>query len=109
MARHARLLADHLGENLAMRDFRKHTAWYFTGYPVGGEMRGRFGMVSSLAELDDLIAMLDPTTTIVPGGERIRRGHTNGPIRVALPEHYLDHLDDTVVPDDDAAMAVSGG
>jgi nifR3 family TIM-barrel protein len=109
MARHAALLAQHLGENLALRDFRKHTAWYMTGYPVGGEMRGRFGMVSSLAELDDLIAMLDPTTTIVPGGERIRRGHTNGPIRVALPEHYLDHLDDTVVPDDDAAMAVSGG
>jgi len=109
MARHAALLAQHLGENLALRDFRKHTAWYMTGYPVGGEMRGRFGMVSSLAELDDLITMLDPTTTIVPGGERIRRGHTNGPIRVALPEHYLDHLDDTVVPDDDAAMAVSGG
>ena len=109
MAAHARLLADHLGENLALRDFRKHTAWYMTGYPVGGEMRGRFGMVSSLAELDDLIAMLDPTTEIVPGGERIRRGHTNGPIRVALPDGYLDRLDDTVVPDDDSAMAVSGG
>ncbi|MEY4339789.1 MAG: tRNA-dihydrouridine synthase [Actinomycetota bacterium] len=109
MAAHAHLLALHLGENLALRDFRKHTAWYMTGYPVGGEMRGRFGMVSSLAELDDLIAMLDPTTAIVPGGERIRRGHTNGPIRVALPDGYLDRLDDTVVPDDDSAMAVSGG
>ena len=109
MASHARLLAVHLGENLALRDFRKHTAWYMTGYPVGGEMRGRFGMVSSLAELDDLIAMLDPTTEIVPGGERIRRGHTNGPIRVALPDGYLDRLDDIVVPDDDSAMAVSGG
>ena len=109
MARHARLLAEHLGENLAMRDFRKHTAWYFTGYPVGGEMRGRFSMVSTLAELDDLIAALDPTIEIVPGGERIRRGHTNGPIRVALPEHYLDHLDDDTIPDDDAVMALSGG
>jgi nifR3 family TIM-barrel protein len=109
MSRHARLLVDHLGEGLAMRDFRKHTAWYFTGYPVGGEMRGRFGMVSSLAELDDLVAQLDPDTVIVPGGERIRRGHTNGPIRVALPHGYLDHLDDESVPDDDAVMAVSGG
>jgi nifR3 family TIM-barrel protein len=109
MARHARLLAGHLGEELAMRDFRKHTAWYFTGYPVGGEMRGRFGMVASLAELDDLVAMLDPSTVIVPGGERIRRGHTNGPIRVALPAGYLDHLDDDAVPDDDSVMAVSGG
>jgi hypothetical protein len=66
-------------------------------------------MVSTLGELHDLIGMLDPATVIVPGGERIRRGHTNGPIRVALPEHYLDHLDDDAVPDDDAVMAVSGG
>ena len=109
MARHARLLSEHLGEHHALRDFRKHTAWYLTGYPVGGEARGRFGMVSSLAELDDLIGALDPTTIVVPGGDRIRRGHTNGPIRVALPERYLETLDDDVVPDDDAAMAVSGG
>jgi hypothetical protein len=109
MTRHASLLAGHLTEPLALRDFRKHTAWYFTGYPIGGEMRGRFGMVSSLAELADLVAQLDPTMVIVPGGERIRRGHTNGPIRVALPHGYLEHLDDDVVPNDDAVMAVSGG
>ena len=65
-------------------------------------------MVSTLAELEDLIALLDPTTALVPGGERIRRGHTNGPIRVALPEGYLDHLDDLTVPDDEAEMAVVG-
>ena len=109
MVRHARLLVGHLGEAHAMRDFRKHTAWYFTGYPAGGEMRGRFGMVSSLAELDDLVAQLDPSIEIVPGGERIRRGHTNGPIRVVLPYGYLDRLDDDVVPDDNAVMALSGG
>ena len=109
MARHARLLAQHLGEHLAMRDFRKHTSWYFTGYPVGPDVRRRFSQVSSLAELDDMIAELDMSLNIVVGGERIRRGHTNGPIRVALPAGYLDHLDDTSVPDDDAEMAVSGG
>lgn len=109
MARHARLLVDHLGADLALRDFRKHTAWYMTGYPVGGEMRRRLAMVSTLDELDDLVALLDPSSEIVEGGERIRRGHTNGPIRVALPEGYLDHLDDDAVPDDDAVMAVSGG
>ena len=109
MGRHARLLGEHLGENLAMRDFRKHTSWYFTGYPVGPEVRRRFSQVETLAQLDDMIAELDRTVSIVPGGERIRRGHTNGPIRVALPAGYLDHLDDTAVPDDDAAMAVSGG
>ena len=113
MAAHARLLvthhAGHGGENLAMRDFRKHTSWYLTGYPVGGDVRRRFSNVSTLMELDDLIATLDPTTTLVEGGERIRRGHTNGPIRVALPDGYLQHLDDLTVPDDAAEMAVSGG
>lgn len=109
MARHARLLTDHLGESLAMRDFRKHTSWYLTGYPVGGETRRRFANVSTLAELDDLIAVLDPAIRLVEGGERIRRGHTNGPIRVALPGGYLDHLDDLTVPDDAHVMALSGG
>ena len=109
MARHAHLLAGHLGENLAMRDFRKHTSWYLTGYPVGGEARRRFANISTLAELEDLIAPLDPAVALVAGGERIRRGHTNGPIRVALPDGYLDHLDDVVVPDDSQVMALSGG
>jgi nifR3 family TIM-barrel protein len=109
MARHAHLLAGHLGENLAMRDFRKHTSWYLTGYPVGGEVRRRFANISTLAELEDLIAALDPTIALVAGGERIRRGHTNGPIRVALPDGYLDHLDDVTVPDDSHVMALSGG
>lgn len=109
MHEHAALLLDHLGPQVAMRDFRKHTSWYLTGYPVGGEMRGRFAMISTLTELEDLIALVDPTMTIVPGGERIRRGHTNGPIRVALPEGYLDQLDDVTVPDDEHAMSISGG
>ena len=33
-------------------DLRKHMAWYFKGFPVGGELRRRLAMVSSLAELD---------------------------------------------------------
>ena len=72
-------------------------------------MRKRFSGVSTYSELEDMIAALDPTTRIVEGGERIRRGHTNGPIRVALPAGYLDHLDDLTVPDDADVMALSGG
>ena len=109
MADHCRLLAEHLGEDHAVRDFRKHTSWYLTGYPVGGEARGNFSKINSIAELDHLIAALDPTLVVVPGGERIRRGHTNGPIRVILPEGYLDDLDDATPPDDGHVMALSGG
>lgn len=109
MADHCRLMAELLGEDNAVRDFRKHTSWYLTGYPVGGEARGRFSQIGSLAELDDLLGALDPTLVVVPGGERIRRGHTNGPIRVMLPEGFLDDLDDTTPPDDSHVMALSGG
>jgi nifR3 family TIM-barrel protein len=115
MVRHARLLVDHLGENHAMRDFRKHTGWYMSGYPVGPEIRRRFSMVKSLMELDDIVADLDPAAQIVAGGERIKRGHTNGPIKVSLPDGWLDGhrrdelLDDLTVPDDDHVMALSGG
>jgi len=113
MAGHARLLAehyaDHGGEGFAMRDFRKHTAWYMSGYPVGPEVRRRLSQISSLAELDGILGELDPALALVEGGERIKRGHTNGPIKVALPEHYLDDRDALIVPDDHDVMALSGG
>jgi nifR3 family TIM-barrel protein len=110
MAEHARALVEHEGEEgLALRSFRKHTAWSLTGYPVGGEGRRRLSQVSSLVELDDLLAGLDPALTVVPGGERIRRGHTNGPIRVALPDGFLDDPTDQSVPDETDVLALSGG
>jgi nifR3 family TIM-barrel protein len=119
MADHARLLADLMGEGHAMRDFRKHTGWYMSGYPVGPGIRRRFSMATSLAELDDILADVvtrcGPDTGVVAGGERIKRGHTNGPIRVALPDGWLDGqirstLDgDVSVPDDADVMALSGG
>ena len=64
---------------------------------------------------DDIIATLDSAAEIVEGGERIKRGHTNGPIKVAVPAGWLDAtaretLDtDVTVPDDGDVMALSGG
>jgi nifR3 family TIM-barrel protein len=119
MAEHARGLAEHLGEDHAMRDFRKHTGWYMSGYPIGSEFRRRFSMVKSLAELDDILAGVIDTcgasTSIVEGGERIKRGHTRGPTKVSIPDGWLDGQQrealatDLTVPDDDQAMAMSGG
>jgi nifR3 family TIM-barrel protein len=119
MGRHARLLVDHYagfgGEEYALRDFRKHTSWYLSGYPVGPAARRELSQVSSLAELDDRLGRLDRATAIVEGGERIRRGHTNGPIKVALPDGYLDPAADDagslreLVPDDAGVMLLSGG
>ena len=118
MAEHVRLLSAHFGTDdsgvdRGVRDFRKHTSWYLTGFPVGGEMRARLATSSTVTEVDDLLGELvdkhGRDLSVVEGGERIRRGKTNGPIRVVLPDGYLTRLDDLTVPDDDDVMALSGG
>lgn len=118
MKEHVRLLDEHFGSDASgsrrgVRDFRKHVSWYLTGYPVGGEIRRRLAVAHSVVEVDDLLDSLIEShgedLAVVPDGERLRRGKTSGPIRVALPDGYRDRLDDQVVPDDDDVMAFSGG
>ena len=69
MRRHAQLLGQHLGADKGIRDMRKHIAWYLKGFPVGPELRRRFGLVGSLDELDELLAQLDHDGA-VPGRRR---------------------------------------
>src|SRR5262249_8342098 len=85
MRRHAQLLAEWLGEREGCTDFRKHVAWYLKGFPVGSELRRALAMISSLAELDDLLGKLDPA---VPYPHEVLgqpRGRTSAPHAVALP------------------------
>lgn len=106
---HAQGLMRIMGPDFGIRNFRKHCGWYLTGYPVGSEVRRSFSSVSSLEQLRDISAKLDRTMKVVDGGERLARGHTNGPIKVVLPDGYLDNRDDMTVPDDGREMALSGG
>jgi nifR3 family TIM-barrel protein len=106
---HAELLADWFGPGRGPIELRKHAGWYLTGYPVGPALRRRFAQVGSLGELDDLLARLDPDGALSPGAQRIPRGHTNGPISIALPDGYLDDLDDTTPPLDAGRAALTGG
>ena len=109
MLEHAQGLMSIMGPDHGIRNFRKHAGWYMTGYPVGSDARRAFATVSTFDELATLTSRLDRSMTLVPGGERITRGHTNGPIKVVLPENYLENRDDMTVPDDDKVVALSGG
>ncbi len=109
MLEHADALERHCPPGRGIREFRKHAGWYLTGYPVGGEARRRFAEVASIDELRALAEVQDRAARLVPGGERFARGHTNGPIRVALPEGYLERLDDLTVPDEAVLAHMSGG
>jgi nifR3 family TIM-barrel protein len=109
MRRHAELLVEWLAdEPHGCADFRKHVAWYLKGFPVGGELRRRLAMVSSLAELDDLLGKLDPTEPFPVAVLGVPRGRTNAPGRVALPDGWLADRDVDAVPEG-AELDDSGG
>ncbi|WP_344653167.1 tRNA dihydrouridine synthase DusB [Cryptosporangium japonicum] len=108
MRRHAELLAEWKGEAWGLPDFRKHVAWYLKGYPVGSTIRRELGMVSTLAELDDLLAKLDPAAPFPATEIGEPRGRTTGARRVVLPEGWLDDPDALTAPTD-AELDVSGG
>lgn len=99
MAEHARLLVEHVGdERFALRDFRKHTGWYLTGFPAGGVMRRNLAMVGSLAELDELLGQLDGAARLPAGHESLPRGHSHGPKEVSLPDRWMETRDDPTPP-----------
>ena len=53
--RHARMQIEFKGEYLGIREMRKHTAWYMTGYPNASKLRGLVNQVETYAQLDDLL------------------------------------------------------
>jgi nifR3 family TIM-barrel protein len=88
--RHAELLVDFYEDELrGCRDIRKHAGWYFKGYPVGGEMRGRFTQVNTLADIDALISELDLTAPYPGEGVEGPRGRSGRARRAVLPDGWL--------------------
>lgn len=89
--RHAVLLSEYFeDEGRGVRDLRKHVAWYFKGYPVGGRMRHRLATMESLADLDEKLAELDwsvPYPGAAVEGPRGRAGHER---RAHVPEGWMD-------------------
>nr|WP_148256618.1 tRNA dihydrouridine synthase DusB [Kribbella flavida] len=110
MRRHGELLADLMGEQRGLRDFRKHVPWYLKGFPAGGELRAALGMVDSLARLDELLAQLDPTAPFPVAELGAPRGRQGSPRdHVVLPHGWLDDTDGLNRDLADAEIGVSGG
>ena len=108
MATHASFLCDTFGDEHGIRQFRKHTSWYLTGFPVGPEVRRMMATIATPEELTRILDRLDGAVPFPPGASRMARGHTNGPRPVHLPAGWLDTVDDPTPPEGGEEL-VSGG
>jgi nifR3 family TIM-barrel protein len=110
MRRHAELLCEHMGEERGCKEFRKHVTWYLKGFAAGGRMRQSLGLVSSLADLDRLLAELDPDEPFPVAELGLPRGRQGSPRhRVVLPERWLEDTDGTGCGLREDATEVTGG
>jgi nifR3 family TIM-barrel protein len=108
MRRHAGLLAEWLGEQRGVVDFRKHVAWYLKGFSVGSGLRQAMATSSSLAELDEHLAALEPDQPFPECVLGQPRGRTSGTRQVALPAGWLASRNSKAVPAG-AELENSGG
>jgi nifR3 family TIM-barrel protein len=107
MLRHGQLLVEHFeNEDRAMRDIRKHMAWYLKGFSVPREIRSSLGMVTSLAHMSELLSHLEDQPYPQAVGDA-PRGRTSHGRAVSLPDGWLDDPDEfaNITIDD----AISGG
>jgi len=89
--RHAELLIEFFDdEGRACRDLRKHVAWYFKGYSVGGEIRSALAMSSSLDEIDEILTRLDMDQPYPGADAEGQRGRAGTPKQPTLPYGWLD-------------------
>ena len=103
--RHGELLAELSGERHGLTDLRKHMAWYFKGFPVGGDLRRSLATISSFADLDAALAQLDPSVPFPEGELGTPRGRQGTPReKVVLPYGWLDS---TELGDEDIGAAES--
>ncbi|NBR54483.1 MAG: tRNA dihydrouridine synthase DusB [Micrococcales bacterium] len=111
--KHTLLLVEFFeSEERACRDIRKHVAWYFKGYPVGGEFRAALAQVETLAQMDDLLGSLDWSLPYPGELAEGPRGRLGGAKTCALPERWLDSRElegDQRKMLAEAELGVSGG
>jgi nifR3 family TIM-barrel protein len=112
--RHGELMIDYFDgdEGKGMRDLRKHMAWYLKGYAVGGDARRALAMVSTQAELRELLDALDLEQGYPGEDAEGPRGRAGSPKQPHLPYGWLDSRDldaEFEAKLREAELSVSGG
>ena len=97
-------------ESVGCMEMRKHMAWYLKGFVVGSHIRKELGLISSLAQLDELLSRIDPEQHYSTEAADLPRGRTSAQKRVALPEGWLESRDVANMQELSLAeLSVSGG
>jgi nifR3 family TIM-barrel protein len=111
LLRHCELLVEmHADELHGCREMRKHMAWYWKGFAVGGDIRARLALISSIAELQSLLDQIDDEQPYPDAVAYGPRGRTSAAKSVALPDRWLDnHELEPSVDLSAAELNVSGG
>ena len=91
LLRHAEMLIPYFDgdERKAMQDIRKHVAWYFKGYPIGGSLRSQLVTVETMAQLQDLLGELDQSIGYPGEPAEGPRGRAGSAKKVHLPQEWL--------------------
>lgn len=88
--RHAELLVETFhDEHRGMREIRKHIAWYFKGYPVGGQLRASMAQVATLEEFRELLNQLDLSLPYPGADVEGPRGRAGSPKKPHVPDGWL--------------------
>jgi nifR3 family TIM-barrel protein len=98
LLRHALLLVELFGERSAVLELRKWCGWYLKSFPHSGPVRDRLFRATTLDEVRAVVAALDRDTPYPVAALRARRCKRSGTQKVALPDGYLDRLDDDAAP-----------
>jgi nifR3 family TIM-barrel protein len=111
--RHAQLLVEFFeDEGRACRDIRKHVAWYFKGYPVGGDFRAALAQVESLEHMTQILGQLERGIPYPGEAAEGPRGRLGGTKSCSLPENWLNSRElgaDHRIQLQQAELSVSGG
>jgi len=98
MEDHAARLVAFFGEREAMLQMRKWCAWYTKGFAGSASVRAALVRLESLEDMRRELARLDPGEPFPLSALRAHRAKGSRTQRVALPEGYLEALDDDTPP-----------